>query len=85
MNKRYATMPRLPYETDWGQSRHYDWEDRQMVEEAIAEVAGKAGLRLVSRTPEAGWESCSHNPHGRYVPCGQMTQGARSVWVWVGR
>jgi len=85
MGKRYATMPRMPYETDWGISTHYLAEERHIVEESVAAVAEKAGLVLFSRTPEAGWESNYHSRDGKHTVCAEHTQSARTVWVWAAR
>lgn len=80
--KRYFTMPRMPYETDWDSSEHYSPEERRVVERAVEEAAKLAHVKPFSTKPETGWETNAHSRDGKYWPCAERTQGARAVWIW---
>jgi hypothetical protein len=85
MTKHYATMPRLPYDTDWETSQNYLPDEREMVEAVMVDVSKKAALVLCNPKPEAGWETNHGYADGQYRPCSEFTKGARSVWVWSAR
>jgi hypothetical protein len=85
MRKRYVTMPRLQYDTDWETSEHYLHEDREMIEAVILDVSRKAGLVLCNSKPEVGWETNHGYADNQYRPCSESTKGARSVWIWSAR